>query len=193
MPRFAPTIALLPRQRAVLEHLVRSSTTEYRVVERARIVLLSAGGMLCIDQAEVLGVDAQRVRRWRRRWSASQEMLYSAEAQEVSTEELGRLVLDALLDEPHTGMKPRFTAQQVALIIGLACQEPDTLGLPITHWTPRELVAEAKKRKIVVDISPRHLARFLKGGGHPAAQVALLAQSQDRGPCATRGTGTAGL
>lgn len=162
MPQYAPVIALLPRQRAVLEHLVRSSTSPQRVAERARIVLRSEAGELCVHQAAALGVDAQRVRRWRTRWAAAMDMLASAEAQEVQDDEFEALILGVLDDEYRSGVPAKFSAEQLAQLISLACQEPSTLGLPVTHWTPRELAIEAKKQGIVDDISPRHLGRFLK-------------------------------
>lgn len=181
MPQYAPDITLLPRQRSVLEHLVRSSTTPQRVAERARIILRSEAGELCVHQAASLGVDAQRVRRWRRRWAAAMDMLASAEAQdEVDDLEFEAVILGVLNDEYRCGVPPKFSAEQLAQIISLACQEPSTLGLPVTHWTPRELAIEAKRQGIVDDISPRHLGRFLKRGGDSAAPLKVLAQPKDR-------------
>ncbi len=186
MPQYAPSIALLPRQRAILEHLVRSSSAEQRIVERARIVLRSADGELCVEQAVALGVDAQRVRRWRRRWASAMEMLVSAEAHEVTDDELEVLIKDVLGDNHRSGTPAKFTAEQVARIIALACETPSDAGLPVTHWTPRELAREAKRRKIVDDISPRHVSRFFGGGRDTPASVAVLAQPEDRRPRASR-------
>lgn len=180
MPQYAPVIALLPRQRAVLEHLVRSSTTPQRVAERARIVLRSEAGELCVHQAAALGVDAQRVRRWRSRWAAAMDMLASAEAQEVQADEFEALILGVLDDEYRSGVPAKFSAEQLAQLISLACQEPSTLGLPVTHWTPRELAIEAKKQGIVDEISPRHVGRFLKRGRDSPASLKVLAQPEDR-------------
>jgi putative transposase len=180
MPQYAPVIALLPRQRAVLEHLVRSSSVEQRLAERARIVLRSADGELCVEQAAALGVDTQRVRRWRRRWAAAMDMLASAEAQAVDDDEFETLILGVLGDDYRSGVPPKFTAEQIAQIIALACEEPSALGLPVTHWTPQELAREAKKRGIVDGISPRHVARFFGGGRNSSASLSVLAQPEDR-------------
>lgn len=58
----APTqILLLPRQRAILESIARSSSSPHFLVERARIVLLSADGVSIHEQAQRLGVNRQRV------------------------------------------------------------------------------------------------------------------------------------
>ena len=67
-------------------------------------------------------------------------------------------------------------AEQLAALVALACQDPKELGLPVTHWTPRELAAEAIKRGIVEAISERHVGRFLKSGRSQTASESLLAQ-----------------
>ena len=189
MPRHSPVIALLPRQRSVLEHLIRSSTSEHRIVERAKIVLTAADGDLAVKQEVALGIDRQRIRRWRRRFAEAMDLLNAAELEPVSDADLEHLVVDVLRDGYRAGTKPKFTAEQVAQIISLACEEPQNLGLPVTHWTPTELAREAKKRGIVDEISPRHVARFFGGVLNPAASVAVLAQSEDRRPQGARAGG----
>jgi hypothetical protein len=106
IPQYATDIALLPRQQGILERFVRSSTMKRRMAERARIVLMSADDLLCVEAAGVLGFDAQRVRQWRRRWAAAAEVLLSAEAQKVSSDELEQPVRHVLGDEHRSGMTP---------------------------------------------------------------------------------------
>jgi putative transposase len=60
--------------------------------------------------------------------------------------------------------------------VALACEPPDLSHRPISHWTPRELADEARKRGIVESISPRHVGRFLKSGRIEAASEQVLAQ-----------------
>lgn len=182
MPQIAPVVVVSARQRAVLSSLVRASTTPQRLAERARIVLRSADGELCVDAASALGVDAQRVRRWRRRFALAMGMLASAEEQGLSDEELLDLVADILADNYRSGAPARFSAEQIAQIIALACETPSALGLPVTHWTAQELAREAKKRNIVDEISPRHVARFFGGGSDPSPPLGVLAQPEDRRP-----------
>ena len=189
MPQYAPDIVLSHRQRVVLERLCRSSRAEHRIVERARIVLWSADGLLCVEQAASLGVDAQRVRRWRHRWAEVMGMLASAEAQEVDDDDLEALIVYVLSDNYRSGVHPKFGAEELAQIIALACEEPSKFGLPVTHWTPGELAREAKKQKIVDDISTRHIARFFGGGSDKATPFAVLAQPEDRRSRAARGRG----
>ncbi|MBI5477298.1 MAG: helix-turn-helix domain-containing protein, partial [Deltaproteobacteria bacterium] len=113
----------------------------------------------------------------------------AAEAAAVTDEALEAAILDVLADEYRSGTPGKFSAEQLAQLIALACQDPKELGLPVSHWTPRELALAAQERGIVDSISPRHVARFFGGGRPPSAPVALLAQPQDRGPRTPRGRG----
>ncbi len=162
MPRRAPEVALSPCQRDILERLSRARKLPQRVVERATMVTMAASGLPDAEQARQLGVDAQRPRRWRKRWLRSASDIDQAEEQGASDRELENLIVQALSDAPRSGTPPKFTAEQVALLIALACEPPGDSGLPVSHWTPTELAAEAVKRGIVESISPRHLDRILK-------------------------------
>jgi hypothetical protein len=55
----------------------------------------------------------------------------------------------------------KFSAEQIAGLIALACEPPADSGLPVSHWTPPELAREAVKRGLVQSISPRQVDRFL--------------------------------
>ncbi len=153
------------RQRAILESWVLNKAgTSHRTVERCRIVLMSADGLSNIEQGRRLDVDAQRIRRWRVRWADNWERLTAAESEGASDKDLASLLAAVLEDREGRGMKPRFTAEQITLIIAVACELPEESGRPVTHWTPRELADEVKLRGIVESISPRHVDRILKGG-----------------------------
>jgi putative transposase len=165
----AVVVSVSERQRAILDQWVRNAAaTPYRLAQRCRIVLMSCTGMGNTEQARVLGVDRQRVRRWRQRWFSWQNRLAKAEAEGASDRDLAKLMSEALTDAPRAGAPGKFTAEQLTQIISVACESPDACGRPVTHWTPRELVDEVVKRQIVDGISPRHLDRFLKRGlsGH---------------------------
>jgi len=69
--RVAPEIILTSEERAELTKLVRSKRTSVRLVERARIVLLAAGGMQSKDIAAQLGIGRVQVSRWRERYAES--------------------------------------------------------------------------------------------------------------------------
>ncbi len=161
----AVEITVSARQRAILERWTRNrASTPYRLVERAQLILMSADGVSNIEQAGRLGVDRQRVRRWRMRWAENQERLAAAEQEGASDKDLAKLLHDLLADGERSGTPPKFTAEQLTQIIGVACEVPEESGRPVTHWTPTELADEVTKRGIVESISPRHVDRLLKGG-----------------------------
>jgi len=193
MARQAPTIVLDPLVRQVLARLKRSRTLGQHLAERVRIVLMSAAAKLCSEQAAQLEVDAQRVRRWRRRWAERQDRLAEALAQGADAGALEKLIRELLSDEYRSGSRGKFTAEQVAAIIALACEDPAQHQLPVSHWTPQELATKAKERGIVESISPRQVGRFLKGGTAKAAHVTLLAQSQANRSGGIPGAGECGL
>ena len=162
----AVEVKVSERQRAILEKWVRNKAeTPYRLVERCRIVLMSADGVSNIEQGRRLEVDRQRPRRWRRRWAAAEERLAAAELAGASDRDLGDLLATVLSDSERPGIAPKFSAEQLTKIIAVACEQPDEESdRPVTHWTPRELADEVVKRGIVDSISPRHVDRLLKGG-----------------------------
>jgi hypothetical protein len=51
---------------------------------------------------------------------------------------------------------------QRAQIVSLACLEPVTKGLPITHWSSEDLAREVIAEGIVSTISARTVRRLLK-------------------------------
>lgn len=195
MSKPACPVVLHPRQREILERLARSRKLERRLAERVQIVLGSADGKRSVDQAAALGVDGQRVNRWRRRFAVAAERLASAVAPEVPDEELEAVLLDVLADEERSGVPPKFSAEQLTQIVALACKAPKDLGVPVTHWTPKELAIEAVRQGIVAAISVRHIARFFGGHGTQAASLHVLAkrQSQEGRPGSPRGAGEGNL
>jgi hypothetical protein len=179
MGRHAPTFELLPRQRAILERLNRQRTVERRLAERVQVVLWSAAGKPSVVQAAALGVDPQRILRWRHRWADENARLADAErCEETTDEKLEALIVEVLSDEERSGSPGKLSAEQLAQIVSLACEDPAELGLPITHWTPRELALEAERRGIVPSISARHIARFF--GGSRSAPASLATGSTPR-------------
>jgi putative transposase len=134
-----------------------------------QIVLGAAKGKTNTTLASEIGVDAQRVARWRSRFAAAQDRLTAATSDDVADEKLEATIRDVLSDLERSGSPGKFTAEQLTGLIELACKTPKELGLPVTHWTPRELAACAKERGIVESISPRHVARFFGGGRAPSA------------------------
>ncbi len=161
----AVSIEVSDRQRSILERWRKNKAgTSAQLIERCSIILLSADGVSNTEQGRLLGIDRQRPRRWRIRWSENQERLAEAEREGASDKDLAMLLRALLSDERRSGTPPTFTAEQLAQIIAVACEPPEESGRPVTHWTPRELADEVVQRGIVETISPRHVDRLLKGG-----------------------------
>ncbi|WP_404824257.1 hypothetical protein [Nostoc flagelliforme] len=59
-------------------------------------------------------------------------------------------------------------------MIAVACEIPATSERPVSHWTPKELADEVVKRKIVSEISPRSVGRFLKSSNVATTSKSLL-------------------
>ena len=155
-----PAVPLSEAERHVLHTLIRAHKTPQHLSFRAHVILRLAEGLTAPDVARRLGTTRTTVRRWRRHWLTRP----------------GCAVPERLQDAPRPGAPATFSAEQWCQIIALACEPPEASGRPISHWTPRELAAEARKRGLVGTISKRHGARFLTSGRSQAAQESLWAQ-----------------
>lgn len=171
------------RQRTRLKQIVCRTTNPHRLVRRAQLILLAATGASNSQLAQQLQLDRGQVRLWRSRWVAATPRLATVEAQESSDQELRALIQQIFSDRNRPGTSNYFSTEQVVQIVALACETPQSSGYPVSHWTPKELAAEAIKRGIVEKISPRSVGRFLKGSYSTASSSSLLAQCQSRRPC----------
>ena len=155
------------------------------------MIVLAFAGQSNETIAQVVQCERHMVGVWRRRWVRAFQRLILVECGEKSSA-LPRAIERLLSDSPRRGWAGKFSAEQVAQIIAVACEPPEKCGRPVTHWTPRELADEVKKRSIVESISARQVGRFLKGGRSPAASKPLLAQrraQRQRGVSAAGGSG----
>lgn len=179
MPGRARKLLITERQQAILRTMSRSGTCPQAVALRARMILLAFDGTANEGIAEQVGCERHAVGPWRHRWADAFERLILVECCEKPSA-LPRAIAEALSDRPRSGSPGKFTAEQVAQILAIACEEPEASDRPVTHWTPRELADEAVKRGLVESISPRQVGRFLKIGGAAAAPQPLLAQCSAR-------------
>lgn len=159
----APPIGLLPEQDRDLKRLVAAHSTPQKLAERARIILHAATGQGISESAAALGVWRKTVRHWRRRWAAA-----AASAG----------VAERLSDAARCGAPATFTPEQICQILALACEDPERLEVPISHWSQSELARQAVKRGIVKSISHGSIGRFLKRCGPQAAPQPLLADAE---------------
>jgi putative transposase len=176
----AISLQISPLQQDHLQHLVRCSTSQERLVRRGKIILAAAAGVSNTKIAQELHVDHETVRLWRERWHIAAPRLQTIEAS--GKPRLLRQAIEHLLtDQPRPGAPATFTGEQFLQIMALACEAPASADRPVSAWTPCELADEAVKRGIVKRISPRTVERFLKGERVTASSQAVLAHSTSRG------------
>ena len=156
----AAKIVLTVMQKAELENISRSRISQQRWIQRARVILLAAVGMLNSEISSRVGIGRQQVGLWRRRWQQSQAALLTVELNEPRAE-LRRTIEDILSDAPRSGSPGKFTAEEVVEIIALACEGPKNSNRPVDHWTRRELKDEVIARGVVTSISQSHIGNLL--------------------------------
>lgn len=161
----APAINLSPRQKETLEHLTKSRTARSDHRQRAQLILLFDKGASNTRAAQQIGLKRRQAGTWRLRWLEFQDKLIAIEtAQDAKPNALIKGVEEVLSDLPRSGTKPTFSAEQIAQILTVACEDPQESGLPLSHWTLEALKREVIKRKIVDSISTSRLQVFLKSG-----------------------------
>jgi transposase len=140
-------INLTEYERQELEALTRKHNTAQIIVRRAQIILLANGE--CENNKEIaakLGAYSADVSRWTKRW----------------IERAQDTVIQRLSDLPRSGAPDTFTAEQICQIVALACEDPESHGLPISHWTQQELINEAIEQGIVESMSQSQMCRILR-------------------------------
>jgi transposase-like protein len=135
VPSSPYVICLSDAGRAELESLSRRATAPYRMVTRARIVLMAAGGSANCVIAERLGTCEDTARKWRRRYC-----------------EKG---LEGLSDAPRPGRPRKFPAAVVAEVKAMACEMPAASGTPLARTAAAGGTAPAP--------SPSTVRRWLAG------------------------------
>src|SRR3954451_4366250 len=161
MPGRAAKITITETQQDILRTFSRATTAPSRLRQRAAIILMAFDGLLNEDIAERVGLTHRQVGRWRRRWAKAWYRLLDIECCE-SHAALRRAIEAVLGDEPRPGAPGKFTPEQVALILAVACEPPEKSGRPITHRTIHELTKEVVARGIVASISPAQVHRYLR-------------------------------
>jgi transposase len=109
--------------RVELEQIVRASSSEVRMVERARIVLCAAEGDTAVAIAERVGCAERTVKKWRGRYA--------------------RHGIEGLRDAPRPGAPLTHGPEARALLIAKACTRPEPTeeGARRERWTYEQLGA----------------------------------------------------
>jgi putative transposase len=169
------TVTLTDKQKQILESLQKGSHTPLHFIQRASILLFYAQGFNPSDIARELKIERITAYKWRTRWNETQPELDRIEQE--SPWRLKAAMETLLQDAPRPGKPAKFTAEQVAHIIKIACEKPERYGIPLSHWTPSALAREAVNQHIVESISSRQVGRFLKRRGFKTSSEPLLAES----------------
>lgn len=160
MPGKAATVIITERQQAILDQFSRSRSEASFLRQRSTLILLAFAGLLNEQIAPQVDLERHQVGIWRARWADAFDRLVLIECLEGATA-LRQAIRELLADAPRPGAPGKFTAEQLAQIFAVACEDPEKSNRPITHWTQAELADEVIKRGIVASISPRHLGRLL--------------------------------
>ena len=148
--RTSRRIELNANDAAELERIVRASTTEQRVVLRARIVLLSGEGVGTGSICERLGTTTSTVTLWRNRFEAEG-------------------VTGLLKDAHRSGRRATITKALVAEVLRLTTKEKPAGA---THWSTRTLAP-------VVGLSPATISRIWRAHGLKPHRVKRFKLSTD--------------
>lgn len=145
MARKAREIVVGDEERVELERLVRASTSEQRMVQRARLVLLAAAGETNAAIAPRVGLSAHKVSKWRTRFAEER--------------------LSGLFDRPRPGGPRRYGHDERLAVFRTACAAPPEGE---TQWTVRSLaeaVGISKSRVHVIlddaDLKPYQVRSWL--------------------------------
>ena len=105
-------------ERQVLERWTRRATSAQALALRSRIVLACAGPDVppIVGVARELGITADTVRKWRRRFLAER--------------------LDGLVDEPRPGRPPTIAVEEVEAVVVATLEE---IPKNATHWSRKSM------------------------------------------------------
>lgn len=171
MARATTRINLTQEQRKLLQSMVRSREVAHSLVVRAQIILQAEEGINNKTIGQKVGLCEETISFWRKRWLKGSEEL---EKKKDKPKEIGEVIGKILSDKGRAGRPGKYSAEQIIGLIALACEPPPA---PLNHWTHKDLIREAVKRKIVASLSTSSIGRFLKSGQHQTASHQILAQS----------------
>jgi putative transposase len=154
-----PILVLKPAEKEILNKLVNSSTISKAIFLRAKIILCSTEQFSIYQIVKLLNITWKTAQKWIRRWKS-----FTSEFSKVQDKEadhaLVKLIINCLSDASRNGRCPKFTPEQVMKIINLACTTPETLGIPLSHWSSRSLAQQAINMKIVPKICHERISFF---------------------------------
>src|SRR3954451_14541787 len=121
MPGSAAKGVISERQQSVLQQLSTARTVAQYLVVRATVILLAFEGLENQEIAARVGLGRQQVGLWRRRWQDAFANLIRIECTE-DLPALRKAIEKLLSDEHRSGSPGKFSAEQLALLLALACE-----------------------------------------------------------------------
>lgn len=119
-------LTIKDEDRDILKKMANSQTAEYRKVQRAKVLLMSADGMANAEIAAALGIHRNTVATYITRYIAA-GLEY------------------AMNDAARTGKPNSITDEEKAWITNFACTKPKELGYAAELWTYRALQKHIQK------------------------------------------------
>ena len=173
MPKKAVEITLSEAEKRILTELKKGRHTAEHLKKRSEIILLASEGASNSEISREVEMKRENATKWRKRYAEAREEL--AKTEEETPRKLRGLIEKVLSDAPRSGAPRKYSDEQIACIIVLACELPENLGLPFSHWSQSLLQQEVIERGIVESISAVQIGRFLKYARFEAAQGTELA------------------
>ncbi len=90
------------------------------MVLKVRIILAGANGNSFPGAAKELKCNRETVTRWLKHWVERSDKLTAFER---------------LKESPRPREKPKFTEEQICLIVAMSCDKPEDHGYPLSHWS----------------------------------------------------------
>ena len=125
--------SLCKRIREILESISRSTKSQARIVKRATIFIMSSDGKSDPEIANAVNLHVNIIGKWRRRFAEAYGMLAGIEQDDPDN--LEESINGLLLDNPRPGAPEDYDANQRALVVTMACQNPNDYGFEISHWS----------------------------------------------------------
>ena len=125
--------SLCKRIREILESISRSTKSQARIVKRATIFIMSSDGKSDPEIANAVNLHVNIIGKWRRRFAEAYGMLAGIEKDDP--DKLEESINGLLLDNPRPGAPEDYDANQRALVVTMACQNPNDYGFEISHWS----------------------------------------------------------
>jgi DNA-binding NtrC family response regulator/tetratricopeptide (TPR) repeat protein len=135
--------AIEVEERDALEQHLRSANREESC--RASVILLSSEGKSAPEISKLLGSHPSNIKKWIRRFNTQG-------ISGIAVKKRG----------PQGGPRPRFTPEQIDMIVSLAERSPYEMGYGFKEWTPQKLATVAVERGIVERISHVTVRQILK-------------------------------